>query len=650
MDLCALFPGPKHKEENMKVLLEPLVDEFIELHEKGVEVEDCYLAQFATPENQVHKYTHRAFLGPIYSDTPARHELMCAMSHAAKYGDPRSNWRATGAPGQKQCYYAGYAYPVWREDIQDPETGEMGVKVHADAKGMQYSHTQMLKRAEMAALREADPNKTGFKTVTPFVPSARLEQKGLSYFHYKHHFAIGWVHAAIWGVVKKFFRAVVGKKKTNNLDNVPGVTLSNATLKKWTERGERMTTTHDDARGYLDVVAHQGQWIMEDWVNWVFVYSEVVMGDDLETERPELAKAWWCLRYAIRFHLRPTSYLKEMHGARYQLEARKANALLWEYACILERETAAAGAGQKMLTVNVRLIVVYSMDMLEWLGSMSLGNEFWMERCIRVTEMLLGNCTLSVELVMANAHLLKTWLKAYMREKNLQEDVLMAWKGKKAKKVDCPTAGEPYFLDSASPRKFADGSLTLLRAAANDATLGARENNLVERFVRAKLSSGAVGEEVHSAGYCRVRTRNSTYVVLQNVEGYTHGQVLEYAKVVEGEIVSRWAIVDCYQRLMEEEEPETTLGANPDEEEHSNGAGEGHGQLGIPSVEELRESFKITKLDSATVKRQAVKLECIDTKCMFHYLAADADTGSEEACERGQLVVLNLWRKGEVRL
>ena len=325
---------------------------------------------------------------------------------------------------------------------------------------------------------------------------------------------------------------------------------------------------------------------------------------------------------------------------------------MWEYACILERETTAAGAGQKMLTVNVWLIVVYSMDMLEWLGSMSLGNEFWMERCIRVTEMLLGNCTLSVELVMANAHLLKTWLKAYMREKNLQEDVLMAWKGKKAKEVDCPTAGEPYFLDSASPRKLADGSLTLLRAAANDATLGARENNLVERFVRAKLSSGAVGEEVHSAGYCRVRTRNSTYVVLQNVEGYTHGQVLEYAKVVEGEIVSRWAIVDCYRPLMEEEEPEpeTTLGANPGEEEPGNGAGEGPGQLGIPSVEELRESFKITKLDSATVKRQAVKLECIDTKCMFHYLAPDADTGSEEACERGQLVVLNLWRKGEVRL
>ena len=286
---------------------------------------------------------------------------------------------------------------------------------------------------------------------------------------------------------------------------------------------------------------------MEDWLNWALVYSKVVMMGDLKRERPELAKAWDYLRCAIQFHLRPTSFLKSINkdNQAYKDAARKAALGLWEFAKILERETKPY-AGMKFLTINVRLIVVYSDEMRHWLGSMSLANEFWMERSIRVTESLLGNSTTHcVELVMANANVYKWLIEDYRRERNISSDDkhTHAWKKNRNANNDKPSDDDKqYFLGAATKDGLGIASKQALLSAMNTNNgsgdsndIGVTESNIsIERFVRAKLSATVYGEEVHSLGHLRVRTRDSSCVILDaSVDGYQYGQIVEFAKVVD---------------------------------------------------------------------------------------------------------------------
>ena len=108
---------------------------------------------------------------------------------------------------------------------------------------------------------------------------------------------IGWVHAAIWGVVKDFWRALIGKQSTNSLENIEGVTVPSHMAKEWTQRGMHLQSTHDAGRSYEDIVTSQGHWVMEDWVNWTLIYSEVVIMDDLR------CGAWWCGGPTAAWHL-----------------------------------------------------------------------------------------------------------------------------------------------------------------------------------------------------------------------------------------------------------------------------------------------------------------------------------------------------------
>ena len=166
VDLLALYPGPRHKNENVTINMAALVEDMIELEEVGMEVEDCYLKKMFPENKEIYQYTHKAYLGPIYADTPARHELAGAISHSARMGDMRAFFPGDGIEGEKKCYYSGYAEPKAIQ-ICKRAGGETVVEnYYAHDKKIWYNEETMKLKGEATMTKNYPANKTGFHSAS----------------------------------------------------------------------------------------------------------------------------------------------------------------------------------------------------------------------------------------------------------------------------------------------------------------------------------------------------------------------------------------------------------------------------------------------------------------------------------------------------
>jgi hypothetical protein len=95
-----------------------------------------------------------------------------------------------------------------------------------------------------------------------------------------------------------------------------------------------------------------GSWILEDWVNFVFFYSPLVLGEILHLSIGQMAVAWESFRSAMLFYMRGEAMVSGL--ASFAILRAKAAADMWRYACIME-EIAPPG----VMTVNLRFLVVH---------------------------------------------------------------------------------------------------------------------------------------------------------------------------------------------------------------------------------------------------------------------------------------------------
>ena len=88
---------------------------------------------------------------------------------------------------------------------------------------------------------------------------------------------IPFAHAGLYGVVKDFYRYLLGTKKTAAHPGTAGI-ISNAAKKVMSNRAAHIVQTMDFDRPYRDIIHQRGEWTMEDWLHWTETWSVFVLG------------------------------------------------------------------------------------------------------------------------------------------------------------------------------------------------------------------------------------------------------------------------------------------------------------------------------------------------------------------------------------
>ena len=119
---------------------------------------------------------------------------------------------------------------------------------------------------------------------------------------------------------------------------------------------------------------------MEDFLNFILIFSPMVFMDVLHSLNSELDSAWWKLRRAVIYFVRgPLVSTGDIAARR---DARKAAATdMWDVAVILQQQ-----APTRMMTLNLRLAVVHLAPQEEEIGAVSNAIELYLERRLFVTK------------------------------------------------------------------------------------------------------------------------------------------------------------------------------------------------------------------------------------------------------------------------
>ena len=559
VDMCALYPGPRHGGiKDISILQQPFVEDMRTLAEEGVEVEDCWLKSLFPNRPEVYRYVYHYYLLAVHADSPARCELAQALGLNSYKGDYRSMWR--GNMSGKHVYYAGYDEPQM-QSFPDPNSvgGHVTGLFHANDTRLWINSETMKELGELTILGTYPQESTGFKGVSPFVETAigHRPHNGLPYFDVWSQLPFDWPHAGIWGVLKKFWRALVGPQKSNSLPHVDGFTLEASTLQGMRERGRNLQATHDSGRRYECLVDHQGFWIMEDWEKFALIYSDVVVGEVLHDHHrhPELGRAWDCLKEAIRYYMRPTSYLPHvpLHDRIRVDAAREARAFMWEFARISESVSVANGHGYSFCPPNLRLIAIYSDAQEKALGSPSTSNSYFVEQNLQVDgKRALGAAKVKMEEIMANKHLGKCKLLEYKIKHGLGKDV--------------PSLiNPPCFLGTPKIEVPSHDLVSAINLLLGENPLQNPQVSTHSRYVSASL------EEFHSETWLRTFIQNSRNVELI-FKNYKHGTVVNFLHIMDdyhtgndthNKRSTMWARVKCYaHELVDDETDAVTVGDN----------------------------------------------------------------------------------------
>jgi len=393
--LWCLFPGPRQKRISVDLMFAPLVEELERLGTSGLPVFDAYLGE---------EVTHFPYLGPVSVDTKAREVLLRTVAVGSKRPDYRTRYKAADWDNvNRHAYCTGYATPVDQVVPAEVVAGEERrlevCSVFADDPRLRLSHADMY---AMSSYVHDAPNKTE--------QGARARKAGrhghsplsrLKYFNYQWHTPPPMYHGVFYGMVKHFWRMLLGKHKS--IKEKDKYAMPNTALKMWRERGMLIHSPQDEARAYTDIVDGQGNWTMEDWRNWTFLYSDAVVGASLHHEFPQFAEAWSHLREALMYYFMPGVIVEQdVPLAERSAHRDTARHHLRQFAVIMEEH-----GPPQMLSLSTRMVVVHSYDQEEWTGSLYHTNEMWVEQGVHHMKMYMGAYTGSPEARMGKGYLME---------------------------------------------------------------------------------------------------------------------------------------------------------------------------------------------------------------------------------------------------
>ncbi len=146
-----------------------------------------------------------------------------------------------------------------------------------------------------------------------------------------------------------------------------------------------------------------GNYTMEDFLNFILIFSPMVFMDVLHSLNCQLDAAWWKLRRAVIYFVRgPLVSTGDIAARR---TARKAAAAdMWDVAVILQQQTPT-----RMMTLNLRLAVVHLAPQEEEIGAVSNAIELYLERRLFVTKSVVPApiTGVAMDICMGNASLLR---------------------------------------------------------------------------------------------------------------------------------------------------------------------------------------------------------------------------------------------------
>ncbi len=119
-------------------------------------------------------------------------------------------------------------------------------------------------RAEKVESGEWVPNLAGCHGTSLLV-------KHLKYVDYNNIHRVPIAHAVLLGLLKDLWSLLLCK--TPKGQRRPWYSLSAASRKAMADRAKNIILTCDFGRPYRCVVNQRGHWVMEDWVNWLEVFS-----------------------------------------------------------------------------------------------------------------------------------------------------------------------------------------------------------------------------------------------------------------------------------------------------------------------------------------------------------------------------------------
>lgn len=561
--VIAIHKGPSHKGKPVSILFEPLWKELNRLMSCGMQVSDSYLNE---------TYTLFVYLGYWNVDTVARMAVARTSGTAGYMPDSRSGWRGKQEKGS--ALSNEHAQNWEEESMVDAEVGgSMEVGGNGDggfAAGKEkaekgnsrkemamrlrgYSKPEFQPMMKLMGIVETDEEcfimanderlffdhdiqvelveavENGTLSASFAGRIGRSPMAEVPYFDSQHGYVIPFVHSTFYGVVKNYWKLVMGKLDGGRLHHTKLGTEHMVEMKR---RSQGLQPPKDGFRRYACIVDKMHTYIMEDWMMWTIFYSPAVLGNVLRDQLPEMAEAWDCLRKAIIFYLKGKAMLQhktfDEQKRAFDYLREHARKHMWRHAELMETHGPAY-----MMTLNMRQVVVHLYQQEEWTGAVWRSNEWWLERIIGFCGRLPSNLhTLNPELVMGNA---------YMGRRALEKSERLCGRG------DATTiAKNAYRRDIQSKRTFDQESLqvhlvgpsstehptTLEKQWPGKVDVQARAMALIrEQSGDDAVTEGDVrcfayercsvwGESITSKSYLREKTRVSCNVTLATDEAH----------------------------------------------------------------------------------------------------------------------------------
>ncbi|GLI64632.1 hypothetical protein VaNZ11_007950 [Volvox africanus] len=269
--ILTVIPGPE-EPSSMDVYVSRTLDAF---KEYGPYSESSLMVM----GNDRQLFEHKIFLSAIFADTPANRKLSLWNSHTSATGCGHCLLKGVSGEGGGM-YFPGYAVDADVNCIFDgviPDMENAPLSARCGDPRIMVSHEMHLKRA---ALAMKDPQWTGIvgcKGLSPII-------RELDYCNYNDVFVVPVAHAALFGVIKRFWNTILGKLGRHVMD----YTILGPQRKIMAQRASHIITTNDLNRPYRDIVKHRGTWTMEDWLHWLDSYSVYILHeeDSLQSSTP----------------------------------------------------------------------------------------------------------------------------------------------------------------------------------------------------------------------------------------------------------------------------------------------------------------------------------------------------------------------------
>jgi hypothetical protein len=310
-------------------------------------------------------------------------------------------------------------------------------------------------------------------------------------------------------------------------------------------------------------------WTMEDFLNFVLYYAPLVFGDLLLTWNVRMDRAWQCLRRAVLYYVRGRGLPGDTTEDERRQARDQARADMLEHAVIMEED-----GPLKMLTYNLRLMVVHLSRQENHLGLVLRALEFWVERGVQRAKGKVSDRNVKnrpVEAIMAvlcdNAA-----VEAYKRKRpnfrHIEDMVMKLWQPPDQGDTDAAAPTAPcYFLGTGCSLHTSNCSQVLpAHIQSQYETLLTETGHVVSDVnIKAFLRMSLNGEVVTSAMYPRMVVRLSHFVSIADISlaghsqrlptGYEHAQVICYFLVTDAEsddVILRLARIRVYKTVEDE--------------------------------------------------------------------------------------------------